>query len=214
LFCFELLVGLVLFTCVSHLYKQPSCSNLVGVALDSLFVHIPKAFSWEEQVEILQSVKLGANVAPYRYGFDKLGVLMPDDGGGFDVLSHSLKRLWECAQRTCESVPTTEYDVHTIELLGYRAGSALHPHVDFVEGWSVIISLGATARFFFCVGDGEKKTLNLKSGDAIAFPTCGKTKVFHGIESFDDDKPSWFVLRDYARVCIQFRSTYYHLQLD
>jgi hypothetical protein len=56
--------------------------------------------------------------------------------------------------------------------------------------------------------------------------------VWHGIESFADDKPPWFVLHDYARLCVQvcwrekrkknvfvsplaqFRSSYYHLQLD
>lgn len=37
----------------------------------------------------------------------------------------------------------------------------------------------------------------------IMFPTCGETKVWHGIERFDNDKPPWFVLRDYARLCVQ-----------
>jgi hypothetical protein len=99
--------------------------------LDPLFIHIRGALTWDEQLEVLSSVTFSKRVAPYRYGFDKLDVLVrgQDKKASFDTLSSLVEGFLEEAKLVSDSVPQT-YQVEAIELLGYRADSKLEPHVD------------------------------------------------------------------------------------
>lgn len=176
----------------------------LAVALDPLFIHIRNGLSWDEQIELIANVTFQKRVLGYRYGFDKLDVLVRDDESGkdaaFHVLSRKVDALWKLAQTVSPAVPVT-YEVEAIELLGYKGDSALEPHVcilfsfhhvlvrvgltlfveyltgfartlfvaqvDYVEGWSVIFSVGATAHFYFKIKDQPKQTVTLKSGDVV-----------------------------------------------
>jgi alkylated DNA repair dioxygenase AlkB len=192
--------------------------------LESVFVVLPGAVSVERQQELVAGI-MGAQeesgtTQGYRYGFDKLAAVLVgrehryaswDEVPG--RLAQDSERLVAQAREVCAEVPE-HYDVAAIELLGYRPGSSLTPHVDCVPGWSVIITLGATARFYFNVGarDKPQHVVALRSGDAILFPTSHAAAVWHGIEGFEaGSEPDWFSAAPYCRLCLQFRASYYHL---
>ncbi len=179
----------------------------------------------ERQREIVEGIRRvaadSAEVRPYRYGFDKLAAVIPGPGqlyGSWEAvpgrLAQEAETLRARAREACPRVPE-EYNVAAIELLGYRRGSSLTPHVDCVAGWSIIITLGATACFYFSVGEraGEPQhSVLLRSGDAILFPTSHEDGVWHGIKGFEpDSEPEWFKMEPYCRLCLQYRSSYYHL---
>ncbi len=185
-------------------------------ALHSLFVIVRGGVAEHKQREMvagLDSVCRG-QPDPYRYGFDKLGTLVVAEGHQLPAwLEGEAERLLGLARGASEAVPDT-YEVAAVELLGYKEGSSLAPHVDYVAGWSIIVSLGCTALFYFRVGGSSAPLhrVRVESGDAILFPTFGDDHVWHGIECFEPDSaPSWFSFRDYCRLCVQFRSSYYHL---
>lgn len=184
------------------------------------------AVSTERQQELVAGIMRVSRDAgppqPYRYGFEKLAAVVPGPAQRYaawaDVpgrLAEEAEPLRARARQASERVPES-YEVAAVELLGYRHGSSLSPHVDCVPGWSLIVSLGATARFYYAVGDrsGPRQTVLLQSGDAVAFPTSHADGVWHGIEGFEErSEPAWFTAAaaPYARLCLQFRSSYYHL---
>jgi alkylated DNA repair dioxygenase AlkB len=192
--------------------------------LERVFVVLPGAVSVERQQQLVAGIKRvhaeGGTMQRYRYGFDKLAAVIvgPDQryASWDDVpgcLAQDSEQLLAQARAVCSEVPE-KYDVAAIELLGYRPGSSLTPHVDCVPGWSVIITLGATARFYFNVGarDKPQHVVALRSGDAILFPTSHEAAVWHGIEGFEaGSEPEWFSTAPYCRLCLQFRASYYHL---
>ncbi len=61
-----------------------------AVCLENTFVHIVGAFDWDEQVQFLTNLSFSKNVFPYRYGFDKLNVLLPEDAG-FSLMSSKVE---------------------------------------------------------------------------------------------------------------------------
>lgn len=186
-----------------------------------LVCHVADALLHTEQVALLATIndlrREHAAPAPYRYGFDKLfaGAVL-DDAHAMAVAS--------LVQPYVPDMPWP-FACGLVECLGYISGSSLAPHVDHVHGINVILSLGATARFTFRVGDsGPEQRVALRSGDAIVFPadgapplamdpavstayTCraGYSNVWHRIESFDDDMPDWFRTPPYVRICVQYR---------
>lgn len=100
---------------------------------------------------------------------------------------------------------------HSLKCLGYEKDSVLHAHVDHVEGLNIIVSIGATANFEFFVGTTQAipdkmERVQLHSGDAVIFPTDGKSSVWHRITGFEDNVPQWFDVPSFVRVCVQYRS--------
>ena len=122
----------------------------VAVAVHPLFVHIVGACSLEEQRELLEKAKSlrgSSSATPYRYGFDKLAALELDSGPFLQMS----ERLRDMATKASESLASFSSGLPfgALEILGYREDSKLVPHVDWVSGLAVIVSLGATANFFF-----------------------------------------------------------------
>lgn len=189
-----------------------------------LFAHIKNAISLERQKELLEGVKhIGTGSKRYRYGFTKLCAFIVGDEEKLEYKNwidvpfqpareaQILNTLVK--QNTSHSMKCDDfYSVGMIECLGFEKGSTLNEHVDFVKGFAIIISLGATANFFFRVKDEEVTyTIKAKSGDAVMFPSHGAANILHGISSFDDDCPDWFHLQDYVRICVQYRQDFEHV---
>jgi hypothetical protein len=182
---------------------------------DGLFVHVSGLINVERQVKLVSTVSkyLVSQQRPYRYGFDKL-CAVPREDMPTETLAilEEPQKLLKAFEKQNISIPwIIDYKVALVEVLGYESASHLNPHVDHVKGITIIISLGATANFFFQIGSRkerqktEKQFVKVKSGDCIVFPTDRFSAVFHGIESFDDDKPEYFNCLHYERICIQYR---------
>eukprot|EP01084_Bolivina_argentea_P024594 45818_1 len=69
----------------------------------------------------------------------------------------------------------------------YPLGSLLGRHVDNMNGWVVLFSLGCDAKFYLQLLSNEKRrngfVLSMKSGDVIVFEGGDKTRVLHGVDS-------------------------------
>lgn len=210
-----------------HQEEEKPCVELIH----PLFAHIKNLISLERQKELLAGSKIiGTTRTRYRYGFTKLSSLIVGedeklkykswDECPFDMTreAHDINEL---VKRKVESLEREErerkmklpdsYDVGMIECLGYEEGSILNEHVDFVRGFAIIITLGATTDFYFKVGTEEEISVKIKSGDAVMFPSHGAANVLHGIRGFDDDCPEWFKFENFRRLCIQYRQSFEHV---
>ena len=68
---------------------------------------------------------------------------------------------------------------------------------------------GATANFFFREGEAAPlRRVKLRSGDAVVFPANSATAIYHGIDSLEEDAPSWWPHPQFARVCVQYRQQF------
>ena len=176
--------------------------------LHEKFTVVRNAVSEERQIELLDTVRIaGTTRTPYRYGFDKLCALRTggDSGESFG--------LAEEAERIYSSIAGLgTYNAQLVECLAYQQKASLRPHVDYVNGEAIILTLGADTHFFYGIGRrGTAHKVLLHSGDAIIFPTDKQSNVMHGIERFGEFTPDWFLFDDYCRICIQWRQGYQHV---
>ena len=119
----------------------------------------------------------------------------------------------ELCQRAWRLAGASEtYRIGMIEVLAYSVpGGFLEPHVDAVYGHAVIISVGATAHFWWSsAAHTERKVVELRSGDAVVFPSSLAAAVKHGITHFEPGTtPSW-MSKEHARICVQYREELPH----
>lgn len=193
-------------------------SSSVEVVCEDVMV-VRNALSLSRQqdiVSVVQQLFSDTLPTPYRYGFDKLGLITLDRCG-----SHAAHLFADCeavvasvgASACCPACPVP-FAPHLAEVLAYGPGSQLTPHVDCVSGWTVLLAFGATANFFCRLGKDPASPVHrfaFRSGDALCFPTSHERYVWHGISGLDADAPDWFSLPPYARVALQFRQTAKHL---
>jgi hypothetical protein len=115
-------------------------------------------------------------------------------------------------ENTTEGNLARQNDEKRVEVLAFTQDGYLERHVDHVRGVVLVISIGATARFFCnskSSATGRDLELSARSGDAVAFNSSGAANIEHGISGLDSDKPDWFQFRDsnFVRICIQYRES-------
>lgn len=200
-------------------------SNDVRV-LERQFVWFPQCASEERQRELLEGVKAmvraqGKPLKDYGSYVKLLSVIVGDgprlrhrrwsDVPGAPVeVAERLVALY--LERGHVALPLRKeggYGCGLVEVLAFRQQGMLERHVDHVRGVVIVLSLGATANFYYRTPtqDGDS-ALRCASGDAVMFNSAGSAGIEHGISSFECDKPEWFQYEDYVRVCIQYRQAF------
>jgi len=82
---------------------------------------------------------------------------------------------------------------YSVGVIRYEAPNGSFPeHIDHCKdpnGWVVLLSLGCTARFSVCKGQGHnnnnasKKVVELRSGDVMVFDPSTEAAIVHGVSS-------------------------------
>ena len=182
-------------------------------------IHVRNALDEPSQrmlVDELSTMKEGNTAIPYRYGFEKLGVIKAEEPA-FDAWKQRFGLVVEAAQKQLPQAEWLDAQGPVVaEVLGYHEGGKLVPHVDYVPGFAVIFTFGAETTYFFReTSRGKEETsLVVCSGDAVIFPTHGgpgEPNVWHGIREFGDT-PKWFSFEPYQRCSVQLRQTAEHLK--